>query len=83
MEWWKSLDGRKVLHGRMMQHESRTVLGNPVNARELFLRNECLEFELQDCQVLVFKFQLLLFLLLTLLVPPATVCCEGICLILR
>ncbi|CBI27718.3 unnamed protein product, partial [Vitis vinifera] len=45
---FESLDGRKMFHGRMMQHGSQTVLGNTANERELFTTNECVEFELQD-----------------------------------
>ncbi|KAF8412006.1 hypothetical protein HHK36_004565 [Tetracentron sinense] len=41
-------DGRKIVHGRVMQRGSQTVLGNTANEREVFLTHECLEFELGD-----------------------------------
>ena len=50
---FESFDGKKMFHGRMMQHGSKTVLGNTANDRELFLMNNCLEFELQDIKQMV------------------------------
>ncbi|KAF8404027.1 hypothetical protein HHK36_008903 [Tetracentron sinense] len=41
-------DGRKIIHGRVMLRGSQTVLGNAANEREVFLTNECMEFELGD-----------------------------------
>ncbi|KQK20551.1 DNA (cytosine-5)-methyltransferase 1B isoform X2 [Brachypodium distachyon] len=46
-------DGEKMVHGRMLQKGSETVLGNAANERELFLTNDCLEFELKDIKELV------------------------------
>ncbi|KAB2033895.1 hypothetical protein ES319_D04G047300v1 [Gossypium barbadense] len=40
--------GRKMFHGRMMQRGSETVLGNAANEREVFLTNNCGDFELED-----------------------------------
>ncbi|KAL7235643.1 hypothetical protein ACSBR1_019021 [Camellia fascicularis] len=41
-------DGRKVVHGRLMMRGFQTVLGNTANEREVFMTNDCLEFELGD-----------------------------------
>ncbi|XP_020272922.1 DNA (cytosine-5)-methyltransferase 1B-like isoform X2 [Asparagus officinalis] len=41
-------DGVKVVHGRFMLRGSETVLGNAAKERELFLTNDCMEFELED-----------------------------------
>jgi DNA (cytosine-5)-methyltransferase 1 len=46
-------DGAKMAHGRMLQQGSQTVLGNAANDREVFLTNDCLEFELDDIKELV------------------------------
>lgn len=46
-------DGAKMVHGRVLQKGSQTVLGNAANERELFLTNDCLEFELDDIKELV------------------------------
>lgn len=43
---FEKLDGRKLIHGRIVVQGSQTVLGNAANEREVFLTNECLEFEL-------------------------------------
>ncbi|WJX71695.1 DNA (cytosine-5)-methyltransferase 1 [Trifolium repens] len=40
--------GRKMFHGRMMQHGCQTVLGNAANEREVFLTNECRDLGLQE-----------------------------------
>jgi len=40
--------GRKMAHGRLMLRGSQTVLGNAANEREVFLTNNCLDFELED-----------------------------------
>ncbi|KAI4351936.1 hypothetical protein L6164_006235 [Bauhinia variegata] len=45
---FESLDGRKMFHGRMMQHGCQTVLGNAANERELFLTNECKDLGLKN-----------------------------------
>ncbi|XP_059647244.1 DNA (cytosine-5)-methyltransferase 1 [Cornus florida] len=45
---FETLDECKMFHGRMMQRGSQTVLGNTANEREVFLTNECMEFELED-----------------------------------
>ncbi|KAK9292062.1 hypothetical protein L1049_020016 [Liquidambar formosana] len=45
---FETSDGNKMFHGRMMQRGSQTVLGNTANTREVFLTNECMEFELED-----------------------------------
>jgi DNA (cytosine-5)-methyltransferase 1 len=46
-------DGGKIVHGRILQKGSETVLGNAANERDLFLTNDCLEFELKDIKELV------------------------------
>lgn len=45
---FETLDESKMFHGRLMQRGSSTVLGNTANEREVFLTNECMEFELED-----------------------------------
>lgn len=45
---FESKGGRKMFHGRMMQHGCQTVLGNTANEREVFLTNECRDLGLQD-----------------------------------
>ncbi|GMI86703.1 METHYLTRANSFERASE 2, methyltransferase 1, DECREASED DNA METHYLATION 2, METHYLTRANSFERASE I [Hibiscus trionum] len=40
--------GLKMFHGQMMQRGSETVLGNAANEREVFLTNNCGDFELED-----------------------------------
>lgn len=45
---FESKNGRKMFHGRMMQHGCQTVLGNTANEREVFLTNECKDVALQD-----------------------------------
>ncbi|XP_076903483.1 DNA (cytosine-5)-methyltransferase 1B-like [Bidens hawaiensis] len=39
---------KKFVHGRLMLKGSETVLGNVANERELFLTNDCVDFELDD-----------------------------------
>ncbi|MQL91974.1 hypothetical protein Taro_024602 [Colocasia esculenta] len=39
-------DGTKMVHGKVMQRGSQTVLGNAANDREIFLTNDCRELEL-------------------------------------
>uniref|UniRef100_A0ACD5X5C0 Uncharacterized protein n=1 Tax=Avena sativa TaxID=4498 RepID=A0ACD5X5C0_AVESA len=41
-------DGTLMVHGRILQKGSRTVLGNAANEREVFLTNDCSEFEVGD-----------------------------------
>eukprot|EP01018_Ginkgo_biloba_P000890 Gb_34186 [translate_table: standard] len=41
-------DGTKMLHGRVLQRGSQTVLGNTANPREIFLTKECLNVELNN-----------------------------------
>ena len=45
--------GAKMVHGRMLQKGSQTILGNAANEREVFLTNDCLEFKLDDIKELV------------------------------
>lgn len=41
-------NGSKMFHGRMMQRGCQTMLGNTANEREVFLTNECMDFQLQE-----------------------------------
>ncbi|KAI3770449.1 hypothetical protein L6452_01583 [Arctium lappa] len=41
-------DSRKFVHGRLMLRGRQTVLGDITNEREVFLTNDCMEFELDD-----------------------------------
>ncbi|XP_077224342.1 DNA (cytosine-5)-methyltransferase 1A-like [Tasmannia lanceolata] len=45
---FENSDGGKMIHGRVMQRGSQTVIGNAANEREVFLTNECTDFELGD-----------------------------------
>ncbi|KAI8006797.1 DNA (cytosine-5)-methyltransferase 1A [Camellia lanceoleosa] len=45
---FEELDGRKVVHGSLLIRRSQTILGNTANEREVFMTNDCLEFELAD-----------------------------------
>ena len=45
---FESKNGRKMFHGRMMQHGCHTVIGNAANETEVFLTNECRDLGLQD-----------------------------------
>ncbi|KAF5176508.1 DNA (cytosine-5)-methyltransferase [Thalictrum thalictroides] len=57
---FESSDGKKMVHGMVMERGSQTVLGNTANERELFLTNECMEFELGDIkETVVVGFRLL------------------------
>ncbi|KAL5720779.1 DNA (cytosine-5-)-methyltransferase [Ranunculus cassubicifolius] len=57
---FEAADGRMICHGLEMERGSQTVLGNTANERELFLTNECMEFELGDIkQTVVVDFQLM------------------------
>lgn len=40
--------GKKMVHGRLMLRGSQTVLGTAANEREVFLTENCLDFELAD-----------------------------------
>ncbi|OVA11624.1 Bromo adjacent homology (BAH) domain [Macleaya cordata] len=46
-------NGKRMVHGRVMERGSETVLGNAANEREVFLTNECKEFELGDIKQIV------------------------------
>jgi DNA (cytosine-5)-methyltransferase 1 len=46
-------DGTKMVHGRILKKGFQTVLGNAANEREVFLTNDCLEFEVGDIKELV------------------------------
>ncbi|KAK4836239.1 hypothetical protein QYF36_020328 [Acer negundo] len=46
-------DAIKMVHGRLMQRGSQTVLANTADEREVFLTNICLEFELEDIKEIV------------------------------
>ncbi|XP_006650735.1 DNA (cytosine-5)-methyltransferase 1A [Oryza brachyantha] len=46
-------DGKNMVHGILLQEGSRTILGNAANEREVFLTNDCLEFEVSDIKGLV------------------------------
>ncbi|GER28336.1 cytosine-specific methyltransferase [Striga asiatica] len=41
-------DGSKMFHGRIMQRGCQTVLGNAANEREVFLTNDCEDFQLKE-----------------------------------
>ncbi|KAM0835241.1 hypothetical protein ACQ4PT_063068 [Festuca glaucescens] len=41
-------DGTGMIHGRILQKGSQTVLGNAANEREVFFTNDCSEFEVGD-----------------------------------
>ncbi|ESQ32376.1 hypothetical protein EUTSA_v10003514mg [Eutrema salsugineum] len=43
-------DHCQMLHGRLLQRGSETVLGNAGNERELFLTDECMALQLKDIQ---------------------------------
>ncbi|CAE6198521.1 unnamed protein product [Arabidopsis arenosa] len=45
---FQSSDHYKMLHGKLLQRGSETVLGTAANERELFLTNECLTVQLKD-----------------------------------
>lgn len=45
---FETSDGSKMFHGRMMKRGCLTVLGNTANEREVFLTNECMDYELED-----------------------------------
>ncbi|KAM7528630.1 hypothetical protein LguiB_032040 [Lonicera macranthoides] len=45
---FEDTDGRKLVHGRLMLRGFQTVLGNTANEREVFLSNDCMEFDLGD-----------------------------------
>uniref|UniRef100_K3ZQ11 DNA (cytosine-5)-methyltransferase n=1 Tax=Setaria italica TaxID=4555 RepID=K3ZQ11_SETIT len=50
---FQKIGGAKMVHGRMLQKGSQTILGNAANEREVFLTNDCLEFKLDDIKELV------------------------------
>ena len=41
-------DGGKMAHGRVLVRGSQTLLGNAANDRELFLTDDCVDFDLGD-----------------------------------
>lgn len=45
---FENLDGRKMVHGRLMLRGFQTVLGSSANEREVFLTNDCMVFDLGD-----------------------------------
>lgn len=45
---YETRNGSKMFHGRMMKTGCLTVLGNTANEREVFLTNECMDYELED-----------------------------------
>ncbi|KAJ0039655.1 hypothetical protein Pint_27589 [Pistacia integerrima] len=45
---FETSDGSKMFHGRMMKRGCLTVLGNTAKEREVFLTNECMDYELED-----------------------------------
>uniref|UniRef100_A0A7N0U3N0 DNA (cytosine-5)-methyltransferase n=1 Tax=Kalanchoe fedtschenkoi TaxID=63787 RepID=A0A7N0U3N0_KALFE len=45
---FETLQGKKMFHGRMMQHGSQTVLGNASSDREVFLTHDCIDFEVKN-----------------------------------
>ncbi|AEE82708.1 Met2-type cytosine DNA-methyltransferase-like protein [Arabidopsis thaliana] len=45
---FESSDQCKMLHGKLLQRGSETVIGTAANERELFLTNECLTVHLKD-----------------------------------
>ncbi|XP_038712503.1 DNA (cytosine-5)-methyltransferase 1B-like [Tripterygium wilfordii] len=45
---FENSDARKMIHGRLILRGSQTVLGKAGNEREVFLTNDCLEFDLDD-----------------------------------
>ncbi|KAG8364016.1 hypothetical protein BUALT_Bualt19G0082400 [Buddleja alternifolia] len=47
-------NGTKMFHGRTMQRGCQTVLGNTANEREIFLTNECMDFQLEEVQESVY-----------------------------
>jgi DNA (cytosine-5)-methyltransferase 1 len=45
---YENSKGEKIIHGRLMMRGYHTVLGNTADDRELFLTNDCQEFEVND-----------------------------------
>lgn len=43
---FETLNGAKMAHGRVFLRGSQTLLGNAANDREVFLTNDCIDFEL-------------------------------------
>ncbi|KAI3695093.1 hypothetical protein L1987_78081 [Smallanthus sonchifolius] len=46
--FFEDSDSRKFVHGRLMLRGCETVLGNIASEREVFLTNDCMDFELED-----------------------------------
>ena len=45
---YEKSNGKKMVHGRLIVRGLETVLGNAAKDREVFLTNDCLEFELNE-----------------------------------
>ena len=45
---YENSKAEKIIHGRLMLRGNQTVLGNTADERELFLTNDCQEFEVND-----------------------------------
>ncbi|XP_047086199.1 DNA (cytosine-5)-methyltransferase 1A-like [Lolium rigidum] len=45
---YQKLDGTQRIHGRVLEKGSQTVLGDAANEMEVFLTNDCFEFEVGD-----------------------------------
>ncbi|KAH9315101.1 hypothetical protein KI387_023728, partial [Taxus chinensis] len=45
---YEKSNGAKIIHGRVLQRGSETVLGNAANSREVFLTNQCLKVDVKD-----------------------------------
>ncbi|KAL4010525.1 hypothetical protein IC575_030022 [Cucumis melo] len=45
---YEKSNGKKMVHGRLIVRGLETVLGNAAKEREVFLTNDCLEFELNE-----------------------------------
>ncbi|VAI38148.1 unnamed protein product [Triticum turgidum subsp. durum] len=45
---YETHDGTQMIHGRVLQNGSDTVLGNAANEREVFFTNDCLESKVGD-----------------------------------
>ena len=45
---YETHDGTQMIHGRVLQNGSHTILGNAANERELLFTNDCLPFKVGD-----------------------------------
>ncbi|KAJ4789770.1 Cytosine-specific methyltransferase [Rhynchospora pubera] len=50
---YEKSNGMKMVHGRMMQRGCNTILGNAANEGEIFLTNNCFDFELEAIKEVV------------------------------